>query len=195
MRVYVVDDVTSAENGIVPLAVKISRTSPDEPIVEEKPTFRSVLCYIFTSGTTGNPKPAVIKHYSVCSLQNMYKLVAVGFSGLWPLELITFLRYYWMAMGVAKSFGIYTSDRMYVMMPIYHSAGGILGIGQVVLQGSTAVVRKKFSASNFWKDCSKHDCTVSQYIGEMCRFVVFAFSKNEIWNSVRRGGTLWDRVL
>lgn len=75
-----------------------------------------------------------------------------------------------MAMGVAKSFGIYSTDRMYVMMPIYHSAGGILGIGQTILQGSTSVIRRKFSASNFWKDCVKFDCTVSQYIGEMCRY-------------------------
>lgn len=39
-KVYVVDDIASAENGTVPLAIKISRTSPEEPITEEKPTFR-----------------------------------------------------------------------------------------------------------------------------------------------------------
>uniref|UniRef100_A0A915Q7S2 long-chain-fatty-acid--CoA ligase n=1 Tax=Setaria digitata TaxID=48799 RepID=A0A915Q7S2_9BILA len=106
MKVYVIDDFVGAENGILSLATKIPLFSSEEPIVEDKPTFRSVLCYIFTSGTTGNPKPAVIKHY----------------------------RYYWMTMGVAKSFGIYTTDRLYVMMPVYHSAGGVLGIGQTVLQ-------------------------------------------------------------
>ncbi|VDN89228.1 unnamed protein product [Brugia pahangi] len=138
------DDIGNIKNGILSLATKIPLISSEEPVVNEKPTFRSVLCYIFTSGTTGNPKPALIKHY----------------------------RYYWMAIGVAKSFGIFTTDRLYVMMPVYHSAGGILGIGQTVLQGSTCVIRKKFSASCFWKDCIKYNCNVSQYIGEICRYLL-----------------------
>lgn len=77
-----------------------------------------------------------------------------------------------MAIGVAKSFNIEGTDRLYVMMPIYHSAGGILGIGQCILQGCTVVLRKKFSASNFWKDCVRYDCTVGQYIGEICRLFI-----------------------
>lgn len=44
----------------------------------------------------------------------------------------------------------------------YHSAAGILGIGQTMIRGCTAVIRKKFSASNFWKDCVKYECTVQQ---------------------------------
>ncbi|OZC04825.1 long-chain-acyl-CoA synthetase family protein [Onchocerca flexuosa] len=144
MKVYIIDDIGNKKNGILSLATKIPLISSEEPVVNEKPTFRSVLCYIFTSGTTGNPKPALIKHY----------------------------RYYWMAIGVAKSFGIFTTDRLYVMMPAYHSAGGMLGIGQTVLQGSTCVIRKKFSASYFWKDCVKYNCNVTQYIGEICRYLL-----------------------
>jgi acyl-CoA synthetase (AMP-forming)/AMP-acid ligase II len=34
------------------------------------------------------------------------------------------------------------------------------------------VVRKKFSATNFWKDCTEHKATVVQYIGELCRYLV-----------------------
>ncbi|VDN28590.1 unnamed protein product, partial [Cylicostephanus goldi] len=94
--------------------------------------FKSILCYIYTSGTTGLPKAAVMKHF----------------------------RYYSMVMGAAKSFGIYPSDRIYVSMPIYHTAAGILGIGQALCRGSCCVIRKKFSASNFWKDCVKYNCTV-----------------------------------
>lgn len=94
------------------------------------------------------------------------------------------IRYYWIAMGSAQAFGIRPNDRMYITMPMYHSAGGILGIGQVVnlgmnyvrkfshALGCTAIIRKKFSASNFWKDCIKHDCTASQYIGEICRYLL-----------------------
>lgn len=38
--------------------------------------------------------------------------------------------------------------------------------------GTTAAIRRKFSASNFWKDCVKYNCTGSQYIGEICRLKI-----------------------
>uniref|UniRef100_A0A0N5B621 Very long-chain fatty acid transport protein n=1 Tax=Strongyloides papillosus TaxID=174720 RepID=A0A0N5B621_STREA len=114
--------------------------------IEEKyhPNFKDVLCYIYTSGTTGNPKPAVIKHF----------------------------RYFFMSCGIKTAFGILQKDRMYITMPMYHSAAGILGTGQVIIGGSSLVIRKKFSASNFWKDAVKYNCTASQYIGEICRYLL-----------------------
>lgn len=38
--------------------------------------------------------------------------------------------------------------------------------------GATCVLKRKFSASQFWKDCVKHNVTVVQYIGELCRYLV-----------------------
>uniref|UniRef100_A0A914RQD7 AMP-dependent synthetase/ligase domain-containing protein n=1 Tax=Parascaris equorum TaxID=6256 RepID=A0A914RQD7_PAREQ len=64
-----------------------------------------------------------------------------------------------MVMGSARSFHITELDRVYISMPLYHTAAGIIGIGQTILTGSSAAIRKKFSASNFWKDCVKYDCT------------------------------------
>ncbi|XP_039635037.1 long-chain fatty acid transport protein 6 isoform X2 [Perca fluviatilis] len=37
--------------------------------------------------------------------------------------------------------------------------------------GATCVLKKKFSASQFWTDCVKHNVTVVQYIGELCRYL------------------------
>ncbi|VDM78794.1 unnamed protein product [Strongylus vulgaris] len=75
-------------------------------------------------------------------------------------------------MGACKSFEITGDDVIYITMPMYHSAAGIMGIGTVIVSGTTAVIRKKFSASNFWKDCVKYSCTASQYIGEICRYLL-----------------------
>lgn len=50
---------------------------------------------------------------------------------------------------------------MYITMPLYHTSAGILGVGQTLLRGTSCVIRQKFSASNFWKDCVKYECTVS----------------------------------
>uniref|UniRef100_A0A0N5AR79 Very long-chain fatty acid transport protein n=1 Tax=Syphacia muris TaxID=451379 RepID=A0A0N5AR79_9BILA len=144
LKVYVIDDDKELMNGCLSIKDLINTFSAEEPVCANPPDFRSILCFIYTSGTTGNPKPAVIRHF----------------------------RYYWMAMGVSESFNIGPNDVMYVTMPMYHSAAGILGIGQVILQGCTAVIRSRFSASNFWKDCCLYDCTVSQYIGEICRYLL-----------------------
>lgn len=38
--------------------------------------------------------------------------------------------------------------------------------------GATCVLKKKFSASQFWRDCVQHKVTVVQYIGELCRYLV-----------------------
>ncbi|CAJ0602760.1 unnamed protein product [Cylicocyclus nassatus] len=140
---YVIGQTEESQRFML-LTEKLKTQRTVEPRRLDNVDFKSILCYIYTSGTTGLPKAAVMKHF----------------------------RYYSMVMGAAKSFGIYPSDRIYVSMPIYHTAAGILGIGQALCRGSCCVIRKKFSASNFWKDCVKYNCTASQYIGEICRYLL-----------------------
>uniref|UniRef100_A0A8C7YRE1 long-chain-fatty-acid--CoA ligase n=1 Tax=Oryzias sinensis TaxID=183150 RepID=A0A8C7YRE1_9TELE len=41
-----------------------------------------------------------------------------------------------------------------------------------LIHGLTVVVKRKFSASRFWDDCIKYNCTVVQYIGEICRYLL-----------------------
>uniref|UniRef100_A0A0K0DML8 Long-chain-fatty-acid--CoA ligase n=1 Tax=Angiostrongylus cantonensis TaxID=6313 RepID=A0A0K0DML8_ANGCA len=75
-------------------------------------------------------------------------------------------------MGAGRSFGVKENDVVYITMPMYHSAAGIMGIGSLIVFGTSVVIRRKFSASNFWKDCVKYRCTASQYIGEICRYLL-----------------------
>ncbi|MFH4976784.1 hypothetical protein AB6A40_003493 [Gnathostoma spinigerum] len=132
------------ELGYTNLIQSLEEVGGRSPACLDHVDFKSVLCLIYTSGTTGMPKAAIMKHF----------------------------RYYSMAVGSSRSFGIRSDDRIYISLPLYHTAGGIIGVGQVILNGCSAVIRKKFSASNFWKDCFKHNCTVSQYIGEICRYLL-----------------------
>lgn len=71
------------------------------------------------------------------------------------------------------------SDRIYTPLPLYHTAGGIMAIGQALLHGNTIVIKKKFSASAYFNDCLKYKCTVAQYIGEMCRYILAVPPKKE----------------
>ncbi|OUC39853.1 AMP-binding enzyme [Trichinella nativa] len=80
--------------------------------------------------------------------------------------------YFLMALGVHLAFSIRKSDRIYVTMPMYHTAAIILGIGQTLLSGCTCIIRSRFSASQYWHDCLRYRCTAAQYIGEMCRYLL-----------------------
>jgi len=61
---------------------------------------------------------------------------------------------------------------IYDPLPMYHTAGGMLGVGQALVCGTTSVLRKKFSASAYWRDCARYGCTAAQYIGEICRYLL-----------------------
>ncbi|XP_067620529.1 long-chain fatty acid transport protein 4 [Eurosta solidaginis] len=110
----------------------------------ERPNHNDRLVYIYTSGTTGLPKAAVISH----------------------------ARYLFIAAGINFTMGFRQEDIFYTPLPLYHTAGGIMSIGQSVLFGSTVVIRKKFSASGYFADCVKFKATVGQYIGEMARYIL-----------------------
>jgi fatty-acyl-CoA synthase len=100
--------------------------------------------YIYTSGTTGLPKAARISHGRILQ---------------WS---------YWFA-GMME---VTPADRMYNCLPMYHSVGGVQTPGAMLVAGGSVVLREKFSASGFWKDVRRWDCTLIQYIGELCRYLL-----------------------
>ncbi|GBM52094.1 Long-chain fatty acid transport protein 1 [Araneus ventricosus] len=106
--------------------------------------FKDKMMYIYTSGTTGFPKAAIIRHRRFL----LIGCVPQFLSGLHDFEVI------------------------YNPLPLYHTAGGILFISSIFQFGGSMILRKKFSASNYWKEAAKHKATVGQYIGEMCRYLL-----------------------
>lgn len=76
------------------------------------------------------------------------------------------------AMAFSVLYSLRADDRIYCCLPLYHSAGGIVGLGCALYRECTLVFRKKFSASLFWKDITEYNCTVFQYIGELCRYLL-----------------------
>jgi fatty-acyl-CoA synthase len=137
------------------------RQQPCDPLDGgERPslTIEDRALYIFTSGTTGLPKAANISHARVMQWSHW-------FAGMMDAQ---------------------PEDRMYNCLPMYHSIGGVLVPGATLVGGGSVVIREKFSASQFWSDVVRWDCTIFQYIGEFCRYLLHApSSSNDLNHRIR----------
>ncbi|ACA18661.1 AMP-dependent synthetase and ligase [Methylobacterium sp. 4-46] len=109
-------------------------------------TLADTALYIYTSGTTGLPKAARVSHHRVMTWSHWFAgLNATG-----------------------------ATDRLYSCLPMYHSVGGVVAPGSVIVGGGAAVLRERFSARRFWDDVVAERCTIIQYIGELCRYLLNA---------------------
>src|SRR5579863_19886 len=100
---------------------------------ERRPmTIEDRALYIYTSGTTGLPKAANVTHARVMQWSHW-------FAGMMDVRSI---------------------DRMYNCLPMYHSVGGVSVPGAILVGGGSVVIREKFSASHFWSDVIRWDCTL-----------------------------------
>jgi fatty-acyl-CoA synthase len=101
---------------------------------------------IYTSGTTGLPKAASISHRRILNWGGWF----AGLTNASP------------------------EDRLYDCLPVYHSVGGIVAPCSMLSAGGSVVLAEKFSAGHFWGDIVRWDCTLFQYIGELCRYLLKA---------------------
>ncbi|MET0923853.1 MAG: long-chain-acyl-CoA synthetase [Xanthobacteraceae bacterium] len=120
---------------------------PGDPLADgerRRLTIEDRALYIYTSGTTGLPKAANVNHYRLM-------LASHAFSGVMDTR---------------------ADDRMYDCLPMYHTAGGVVATGAVLINGGAVVIRERFSAHEFWDDVARWECTLFQYIGELCRYLI-----------------------
>jgi fatty-acyl-CoA synthase len=101
---------------------------------------------IYTSGTTGLPKAASVSHRRILNWGGWF----AGLTGATP------------------------EDRLFDCLPLFHSVGGVVAPCSMLAAGASVVVSEKFSASTFWRDIVRWDCTLFQYIGELCRYLLKA---------------------
>ena len=100
--------------------------------------------YIFTSGTTGLPKAALISHAR------------------------------WLITGdvMVATMDVTQNDCFYCFLPLYHGAASLSAGATAFTSGASLLLRRKFSRSEFWADVRRHNVTICQYVGEICRFLL-----------------------
>ena len=121
----------------------LQQVAEDNPKLSDPPRMHELAWYLFTSGTTGMPKAVKCK----------YKTQLFSGEGI-----------YIIAAPCSKD------DVFYSPLPLNHVMGLITFCGAMQV-GAQFVLRKKFSASNYWDDVRKHKATVGSYIGEIPRYL------------------------
>ena len=147
--------VVPEAGGIAPdWAVDMAAASANLPIANPAHTGEVTLgetaMYIFTSGTTGLPKAALVSN-----------------------------RRFLMLASLTATAGLRCSerDRVYICLPLYHASGLMIGAGAAFMSGASMFVRKRFSASAFLREIREYHCTRFVYVGELCRYLLSSPAK------------------
>lgn len=124
----------------------LQRQSSARPDVSVRAAVKSSdpVLKMFTSGTTGLPKAALMTHVRALYYLNVF--------------------------GIAAN--CTERDRMMMVLPLYHATGGLCGVGCALSYGGALIIRPRFSASAFWPEALKFGATLFMYVGELCRFLV-----------------------
>ncbi len=116
-----------------------------DPGTTMEQTVEDPMIYMYTSGTTGLPKAALIKN-------QRFMRASISFGRI-----------------LSK---LQPDDVTYLALPLYHATGAVAAWGSVLATGSAMALRRKFSATQFWDDVVKYDATAFNYIGEVCRYLL-----------------------
>jgi fatty-acyl-CoA synthase len=134
----------AANEQLPRLDEEVARLSGDPlPAATRSPRISDPALYIYTSGTTGLSKAAHVSHERIMQWSHW-------FAGMMDTK---------------------PGDRMYDCLPMYHGLGGVVAVGAPLLGGGSVAIRAGFSASRFWDDVARFDCTLFQYIGELTRYL------------------------
>jgi len=145
--------------GFIDITQEIRNFSIHKPSSTEEIKTLDPIAYLFTSGTTGFPKAAMINH-------SIFIQIYYGF-GVMMAELTP-------------------EDIMYASLPLFHGTGLYMGCLAPLGCGAAVVIGRRFSTSRFWDEIRKYNATAFPYVGEVCRYLMNQPLKpNDAQNSVR----------
>ncbi len=103
-----------------------------------------VFLYVYTSGTTGYPKAAIVRHA---------RFTIGGYS-------------------LGAMLGLEQGDCSYAPTPLYHGYSNFVGFSPALHNGTVFASRRKFSASHFVSDIRRTSSSHFMYVGELCRYLL-----------------------
>jgi acyl-CoA synthetase (AMP-forming)/AMP-acid ligase II len=112
--------------------------SPAIPVPED------TALLLYTSGSTGLPKGAMISHCAVVSGGR----------------------------NVAEAHQLIAQDRALCVLPVYHINGAMVTVSAPLYSGGSVVMPKRFSASEYWRLVAQHRCTWSSIVPTIIKYLL-----------------------
>ena len=144
-EILILNNSDNIQTDCIDLQKQLKGISNKNPNTTQNSTMTQIGFYIYTSGTSGLPKAVIIENQSIT-----WNGVFYGYS-----------------ITQANS-----NDIILIANPLYHSLSICTAWGIAVYIGATVVLRKRFSASNFWKDVQKYKISFTTYVGEIPRYIL-----------------------
>ncbi len=124
-----------------------ARTNFDTAALKPK----STAMILFTSGTTGNPKGAVLTHRN---------LIAGG-------------------RNVQIAHDLTEQDIAYCVLPLFHINGQVVTTVAPLVSGSSVVMARRFSVRNFWGHVKRFRCTWTSIVPTIGKILLEAANKGD----------------
>jgi acyl-CoA synthetase (AMP-forming)/AMP-acid ligase II len=143
-QIFVINNPKGINHNYVELSEKLKSTSSANPKTTSDSILRETALYIYTSGTTGLPKAVIMQNFRLYTQATILHSIA----SLTP------------------------DDIIYIPTPLYHNVGIGCSWMKANLLGAKIALRKRFSATEFWKDIQKFKATFFMYVGEIPRYLL-----------------------
>ncbi len=144
-RIYIINNYKNISHNYVDLQNIIKDLPKENPNTTYNSILRQTAFYIYTSGTTGLPKACIMENFKLFTQGNF--------------------------LGIAFA-QANINDIIYIPTPLYHNLAIGVAWAAAFLTGAAVAIRKRFSASEYWKDIHKFKATYSIYVGEIPRYLL-----------------------
>lgn len=122
----------------------MEQQSVDEPVVDEVASGEDPLIIMYTSGTTGAPKGAILSHRK------------------------TFFN----ALNANIYYGLTPYDIMLAPRPLFHSGGLLVELCPMIYKGGTLIMKGRFSPEEILISVEKYRATVLEIAATVLRFIL-----------------------
>ena len=108
------------------------------------PTAADTALLLYTSGSTGLPKGALISHRAVTSGGR----------------------------NVVEGHQLVADDRALCVLPMYHINGAMVTVSAPLYSGSSVVMPRRFSAKEYWRLAAEYRCTWSSIVPTIIKYLL-----------------------
>ena len=108
------------------------------------PTPQDCALLLYTSGSTGLPKGALLSHRAVTSGGR----------------------------NVVEGHQLQSQDRALCVLPVYHINGAMVTVSAPLYSGSSVVMPKRFSATDYWRLVAENNCSWSSIVPTIIKYLL-----------------------